>query len=247
MTKFLFVAAGCFVLAAGIAAAEDRWETAYGELLEKYVTPGGVRYQAWKANAEDLAKLDGVVKAISAPEAGGEGKARMAFLLNAYNAWVLKRVLDLYPLKSVSKVYPEFQFFKRNDIKVAGESLSFDKLEKSYIGKEFGDPRYHFAINCASRSCPPLLAAPFAAETIEAQLQAVTESFLGGHSEGVRTGPPETIAVSSLFDWYGDAFKQAPGAQGSVIGYINLFRKDKLPANAKIAFLPYSWDLNESP
>ena len=89
--------------------------------------------------------------------------------MNAYNAWILREALAKYPTKSVKDLL--FTFFTGKRIKVAGQQTSFDKLEKETIRAKFGEARIHFALNCASRSCPPLQPEAFRGDRLDAQFE----------------------------------------------------------------------------
>ena len=114
-----------------------------------------MKYAAWKANAADMQAIQEVVDGIAQENISAlDKKEQLAFYINAYNAWILHEALGKYPTKSVKDAL--FTFFTGKRITVAGEQMSFNALEKDIIRPKFGDPRIHFALNCASRSCPPL-------------------------------------------------------------------------------------------
>jgi hypothetical protein len=232
-------ARSALVLLALASVSSADWQDSYGALLKKYVTPSGVRYSAWKNNSADLQALRGVVDGIaSAPKPAGKSPEALAFYLNAYNAWILNEALAKYPTKSVKD--PLFIFFMRKGITVAGEKTSFSKLEKEIIIPRFNEPRIHMALNCASRSCPPLLNEPYNGAKLEAQLDAQSRLFVNSEP-GVRpiAGGAE---VSSIFNWYKEDF----GGPAGVLKFINRYRSVPLPANAKITFQKYDWGLNEA-
>jgi hypothetical protein len=225
------------------AASAAGWEETYASLLSKYVTAKGLRYAAWKANAADLQALAGVTEEIGKTQPSGDRNAKLAFHINAYNAWVLRRVLDAYPTKSVRDVAPLFGFFTRDSIIFAGKKTSLNKLEKENIIKGFHESRVHFALNCASASCPPLLAEPYTGAKLDAQLDRQTGAFLNGNPLAIKLSDGGKKAeVSKIFDWYKDDFKPA----GGTIGFINKYRKAKLAEDTAISFQEYNWNLNES-
>ena len=154
-TKLLTALSCLFMLAtcASTPAAEP-WESDYGRLLGKYVTPAGtVKYKEWKASAADKVALKRITSQIgSAGPVDSSRDGRLAFYINAYNAWMLRLVLDRYPMKSVQDIAPNFGVFEAPWIVVAGKKLSLNALEKEVLLPEFTDPRIHFAINCASMS-----------------------------------------------------------------------------------------------
>ncbi len=224
------------------APADDEWRDTYGDLLAKYVTSEGVRYQAWHASAADVASLDGIVSGIAATDLNSlSGDTKLAFYINAYNAWMLHEVLHAYPVDSVTDIAPLWGVFTNKRITVGGEKMSLNHLEKQVILKEFSDPRVHFAINCASRSCPPLLDEPYAGETLDEQLTAVSR-------EGVSNNPltvkieGNIVKVFEVFDWYAADFDKVGGTKA----FINAYREEPLPEGAAIEFTKYDWSLNEA-
>lgn len=157
--KALFPTLVSFSMAAPAVASMDldAATDAYGSLLTSYVTPAGVRYAAWRANSADVAKLDEVVATLAAtdptPLAAGD---RHALYINLYNAKVLSLVLAGNPPKSIkdlSKGINPYEIFRRDVLTFsAGAPTTLEGLEKR-LRKEAADPRVHFAVNCASRSC----------------------------------------------------------------------------------------------
>lgn len=216
------------------AVAAD-WDAEYGRLLKKYVTPSGVKYAAWKASAEDVAALKSVTDAIASAPNPGSGKAALPFYINAYNAWILQEVVSKYPIKTIKD--PLFTFFTSKRITVAGEKMSFNHLEKEVIRK-LNEPRIHFALNCASRSCPPLASTPFDGAQLDSQLTRLTRAFCNSANGAKIAG--KSAKVSMIFDWYKDDFG------GDSAGFINKYRTEPIPAGAKLEFAPYDWSLNEA-
>lgn len=226
------------LLASCLAAAAD-WQAEYGRLLRKYATGSGVRYREWKEHAQDVQALHQVTESIAAaPASSAKSREQLAFHLNAYNAWILREALAKYPTKSVKD--PLFTFFIGKRITVAGEKMSFNRLEKDLIRPRFSEPRIHFALNCASRSCPPLRAEPYAAAQLDAQLEEQTRAFINSE-KGVRERKG-SVELSKIFDWYKEDFAAPEG----VPGFINRYRAKPLPASAKLTFQEYDWQLNEA-
>lgn len=227
-------------VAGSVSAQTSAWTADYSRLLGKYATPNGVRYSEWKNNAADLQALQGVVDGIAQEKVDSLGqKEQLAFYVNAYNAWILHEALAKYPTKSVKDAL--FSFFTSKRIKVAGEQTSFQALEKETIRSKFNDPRVHFALNCASRSCPPLQAEPFRGDKLEAQFEKLAKEFVNSE-RGVRIGQGNSVELSKIFDWYKDDFAK----QGGAIEFINKRRTAPLPKDAKITYQEYNWSLNEA-
>lgn len=228
--------------AAPAAESAGGWQRSYAALLAKYVGPKGVRYAEWKANAADVAALNAVTEGIAADKLPGGRDEKLAFDINAYNAWTLKGVLDAYPIKSVRDVAPLFGFFTRSNITVAGERTSLNNLEKKVIIPTFKEPRVHFALNCASRSCPPLRPEPYTGGSLGGQLDEQATGYLNTNPLGLKVEGKEKVEASQIFEWYAKDFEPAGGA----VAFINRYRKEKLPEGVKVGFQKYDWSLNEA-
>ena len=234
----------CFTLSLAAATTafgqKSEWVASYNTLLGKYVTAGGVKYAEWKANAGDMQAIQGVVDGISKENVSAMGKQQqLAFYVNAYNAWILHEALGKYPTKSVKDAL--FTFFTSKRITVAGQQTSFKALEDNVIRK-FGDPHVHFALNCASRSCPPLNRTAFSADKLDGQLEALAKGFVNSERGVKFNAATKSAELSKIFDWYKDDFK----AEGGAIAFINKRRSTPLPADAKISYQDYDWGLNEA-
>ena len=244
MNARIFTSGLCvlFFASATIARADHspRWVDTYGKLLGKYVTDSGVKYAAWKANAGDMTAIQQVVDGIAQEKTSGLNKQeQLAFYINAYNAWILHEALGKYPTTSVKDLL--FTFFTGQRIKVAGEPMSFNHLEKDIIRPKFGDPRVHFALNCASQSCPPLNPEPFRGAKLDPQLEQLATAFVNSPKGVDYTPAKKAAALSAIFDWYKDDFKAA----GGTLKFINQRRREPLPGDTKITYQKYDWGLNE--
>ena len=229
----------CLLLLTCVHGFAADWQSEYARLLKKYATPGGVRYAQWKANATDVQALRTVTDGIAAASpSNAKGAEPLAFHINAYNAWILNEVIEKYPTKTVKDAL--FTFFTGNRIVVAGEKMSFNRLEKDIIRPRFNEPRVHFALNCASRSCPPLLNEPYSRPKLETQLEQQTKAYINSPSGVMQSR--DGARLSKIFDWYKDEFQAA----GGVIAFINQRLSPPLPPNTKITYQDYDWSLNEA-
>jgi hypothetical protein len=222
-------------------AQSSDWAAEYGRLLGKYATPSGVRYAALKSNAADVQALQRIVDAVATQNVSSLGqKEQLAFYLNAYNAWIIHEVLEKYPTKSVKDAL--FTFFTGKRIKVAGQEMSFNSLEKELIIPRFKEPRIHAALNCASQSCPPLLSEPFTADKLDAQLERVSKSFVNS-DRGVRlSSDGKSAQLSKIFEWYKQDFE----AGGGAVAFVNKRRSKPLPDGIKVSYQDYDWALNDA-
>ncbi len=211
----------------------------YASLLSKYVTPQGVRYQNWAQTPSDLEKLEQVTQFYANHQPPSEEKEALAWHLNAYNSWVLQRILADWP--NQGPLNSNLLFFHKKAISISGQKLSLLHFENKVIRKKFSEPRIHFALNCASRSCPPLHHQPFRAQDLDQTLQQLTTEFLNQNSYALEE-TQNKIKLSQIFDWYAPDF----GGRENLIPFINQYREQPLPKHKKIQFLPYNWKINSN-
>lgn len=215
--------------------------TDYATLLKKYTAKDGVRYEKWAASKEDKQALNNILKKWSKVDASKlQKKERAAFRINLYNAAMIDVVLDNYPLKSVTKLgNKDFAIFDDKIIATPHGKISLNTLEKKQLIKDFPDARIHFAVNCASVSCPPLRNEPFDAKKLERQLNEQAKQFADSKRAVRLKG--STAKYSELFNWYSKDF----GSTNPAV-YINKFRTKKISTKSKIGWIKYNWNLNEA-
>ena len=242
MKPFLRLLVSLALVVASVASSRaESWTDAYNRLLGKYVTSGGVKYAEWKANAADMQAIQSVVDGIAKENVSALGKQQqLAFYINAYNAWILHEALGKYPTKSVKDAL--FTFFTSKRITVAGQQMSFNALEKDTIRSKFGEPRVHFALNCASRSCPPLNRTAFSADKLDGQFETLAKGYVNSEHGVKFNAAAKSADLSKIFDWYKDDFK----ADGGALAFINKRRTTPIPSDAKIGYQDYDWNLNEA-
>jgi len=242
MKLFLRLLVSLALVVASVASSRaESWTDTYNHLLGKYVISGGVKYAEWKANAADMQAIQSVVDGIAKENVSALGKQQqLAFYINAYNAWILHEALGKYPTKSVKDAL--FTFFTSKRITVAGQQMSFNALEKDTIRSKFGEPRVHFALNCASRSCPPLNRTAFSADKLDGQFETLAKGYVNSEHGVKFNAAAKSADLSKIFDWYKDDFK----ADGGALAFINKRRTTPIPADAKIGYQDYDWNLNEA-
>lgn len=225
-------------------------------LIGKYSSANGeeVDYAAWQSSAEDMAALDeqvAIIAAISPDTQPGlfANKAdERRYWINSYNALVLDAVLDYWPLESVrhvklslsSRLIPGKGFFYDREVIVGGKKTNLLKLEKALL-REQNDPRLHFALNCASGSCPVLRPSNWTEE----ELEQASRDFVN-HTDNVRV-QGGTVYLSEIFDWYEDDFPP------DLFGYLQQFAEPALAAKLATAsaekykkqYREYDWSLND--
>jgi hypothetical protein len=215
----------------------------YAGLLKEHVQDGVVNYQGFK---NEEAKLDAYLRLLEHTNSSVLLRnEQLAFYLNAYNAWTIKLVLGGYPgIKSIKDLGGLLSSpWKKEICRIDGRVISLDELEHKIIRPRFHDPRIHFAVNCASKSCPPLLSEPYSGSDLDRQLDAATRAFINDPRSNRLTG--ETLNASKIFDWYRADFK--PGVVDFFLKYAEAEFRAHLEANKaqlRIEYLDYNWALN---
>lgn len=244
--------------AAPARSAEAFSYHAYARVLERYVTPDGqVRYAELKKDRGDLNAFLSRLAAASPenrPELFPTREAQMAYWINAYNAFVLAGAVERYPLKSVVSVETAFGalFFKRARYVAGGRKVGLDDIEHGILRARYRDPRIHFAVNCASASCPRLRAEPFWAETLDAQLEDAAREFIN-REENVRMRG-DVLFLSAIFNWYQEDFLAAVPAgnhPATVVDYVLRYLPEATAERIRreqprVEFYPYDWALNDA-
>lgn len=248
------------------AQSFDHAHLAWEALLKKHVVLRGggeasqVRYAAF---ARDRAALKGYLDALSAvpePEFRAWTRAqRMAFLINAYNAFTVELILANYPVKSIKDIGSDLfnNRWKKKFFRLLGEESYLDRIEHEMLRKPgaYDEPRVHFAVNCASIGCPMLREEAYVAERLEAQLEQQTARFLSDRSRN-RVSAQGRLEVSKIFDWFKEdwtgGYQGIRSREQFFAKYAKLLSDDaeqqKLVAEQKapLAFLDYDWSLNDA-
>lgn len=220
------------LLAAG-ARPEASTAQRFARELSAHVTDDGrVDYAGWKV---DHAGLDAYLKALALPSTSPRP---LGALIDGYNALVVKEVLDRYPLKSVRDVPG---FFDAITHPVGGEALTLNALEGKI--RALGDPRVHFALNCASRSCPRLARRIYEGSRLDELLTARTRVFLKESLKVERVA--KTLTVSRLFERYAEDFA-AGGGVGAFLAAQDAVPKDVQVPPYRLVYAPYDWSLNDA-
>ncbi len=209
--------------------------SAWNDLLQKHVDENGmVNYKGFKKDRE---KLDRYLKMLSNqdPNESWSTAELLAYYINLYNAYTVDLILRNYPVKSIKEISAPWT---SEFIKVGDTEISLGGLENSILRK-MNEPRIHFAINCASISCPKLMNFAYTADEIEDQLERATSEFINSGKNEINA---DSARLSAIFDWYKGDFNEN---SKNLIDYINQYSETKINPGAKITFKEYNWDLNE--
>lgn len=210
-------------------------------LLKNNVSKSGtVNYKGFKT---DQAKLTAYLLDLESnvPSASWSKNETMAYWINAYNAYTVQLMVKNYPLKSIMDLKCNGKSaWDYKWIKIGSETLSLNDIEHVKLRKKYKDARIHFAVNCASFSCPILLNTAYAANKLEAQLEVQAILFINDPKRNQISA--SSAKVSQLFEWYQDDFT----TEGkTVIDYLNKYAKTKIKAGTNIGYMNYNWNLNE--
>ncbi len=215
----------------------------YGELLKKYVIKGKVNYAEIKTEEAKLIQYLEVLEKVD-PDSLSRDE-QFAFYVNAYNAWTIKLILTKYPdIKSIRELgLLNSGPWKKKVVRLQGEMVSLDHIEHDILRPRFNDPRVHFAINCAAKSCPPLRSEPYRADVLNQQLDDSTRSFINNPKSYRLEG--RDLHVSRIFKWFSEDFNEDP--LGFFLKYANGELKKDLaakPEKISVKYLEYDWSLN---
>lgn len=220
----------------------------WDDLLKKHVkTDGLVDYKGFISDKE---RFDQYLTMLDENEPNEESWSReqqLAYWINAYNAFTVKLIIDNYPLKSIKDLNPILSIptirsiWSKKLFTIGGKEISLDEIEHDILRKKFQEPRIHFAINCASFSCPVMRAEAYIPSKIDEQLEQQTVLFLNDPRRNVIT--TDNPKVSKIFSWFSKDFKR----NGTVIDFINKYLKDvQIDRGADLDYLDYDWKLNEA-
>lgn len=169
---------------------------------------------------------------------------RLAYWINAYNAFTVKLIIDNYPTESIKDIKSGIPFingvFDIEFIEIEGQKYSLNNIEHGIIRPKFKEPRIHFAVNCAARSCPKLADFAYRAEVLDQQLEQVTREFVNGDKNILS---PDRVQLSKILSWYWMDFKKQ---YKSRIEFLNKYSEAvQINADAKVVFRDYNWRLNK--
>ena len=270
-TGRLSVATGRLALVLGLALASpafalDQGDAAWDALLKKHVSwaPGGhastVSYTGFQQDRGALKAYLDTLSAVSRQEFDGWSKPqRLAFLINAYNAFTVELILTRYPdLKSIRDLGSLIRSpWKKQFFALLGGPRSLDDIEHGMIRAKgaYDDPRIHMGVNCASIGCPALRPEAYVAERLDAQLDDQVLRFLSDPARNRYNAERRMLEVSKIFDWYRGDFEQGYRGIDSVEAFLAAYAaqlaqrpEDQQAIRAKkvkIAYLEYDWTLND--
>jgi hypothetical protein len=232
MRKVIFIFFLSLPLLKGVTQpSHDAWD----QLLQQHVSAAGkVDYKSFK---KDKAKLEAYLETLkNNPPKGYWSRAdKMAFWINAYNAFTIKLIVENYPVSSITKLHGG-KPWEVKWIKIGDKTYTLNNIENDILRPQFKDARVHFALNCAAKSCPPLLNRAWTGANLEANLEKQAKAFINNPLFN-KIGAKE-VQVSKIFEWYAADF-------GSLVQFLNKYSTKKIASGARVKYLDYDWGLNE--
>lgn len=216
-------------------ALESFHHNLWDNLLKTHVSyDGNVNYQAIK---KDKTNLDQYISLLSKnpPNDNWSKNETLSYWINAYNALTIDLIIRNYPVKSIKDIKDPWG---QKLWKLGNKWYDLNEIEHQILRK-MDEPRIHFAIVCASFSCPKLQNYAFTAANLENQLTESTRTFLTDSNRNIIT--ENELKISKIFQWFTKDFKQ----NGSVVDFINIYTDIDINPKAKTSYLDYNWDLNE--
>jgi hypothetical protein len=243
-------------LLAASPGAADVDHGLYTEILKAYVRGGHVKYAALCSDErlpEYLERLESVE-----PKDLSSDAERLAFWMNAYNAFTLKVICDDYPIDSINDLHFGGRIvgsllnktvWDRAFIRIAGDELSLNDIEHKIIRERFDDARIHFALVCAAVSCPPLRTEAYVAERLDEQLNNQGRSFMQDPAKNRFDLTNKVAHLSRILDWYSEDFGSN---RAEVLLALTPFLPKEIaeaitddPESWRVSYLDYDWGLND--
>ncbi|MEM0938171.1 MAG: DUF547 domain-containing protein [Bacteroidota bacterium] len=220
--------------------------TTFDDLLQKYVDDKGlIDYEGLKADRSKLKMYLSLLES-NPPQKNWTESEKLAYWINAYNAYTLELILSYHPVKSIKDIGSTIKIpfvstaWDIKFINIGDETYDLNNIEHGIIRKEFDEPRIHFALVCAAISCPKLRKEAYLPETLDEQLELAAKEFLSNPQKNEFKNA-KSAKLSKLFNWYKGDFEN----NSSLIEYINEYAPIKLAQDAKIRWHEYDWSLNE--
>lgn len=247
------VAASVLLCLPAASNALPAGDALFTDILSSSVKGGLVDYRALARDG----RLPEYMDFLSEAEPGGmDAPEELAFWINAYNAYALKLIIDNYPVGSIRDLGTGFSIFgtsvfEREFFVIAGRKMSLDNIEHDIIRERFREPRIHFALVCAAKSCPPLRGEAYTAENLDEQLDEQAEIFIN-HAEWNSFDPARKRArLSRIFRWYGGDFGDS---RRELLVYIAPYVNDPEireslmdePGRWSVRYANYDWSLNDA-
>ncbi|WP_296311240.1 DUF547 domain-containing protein [Winogradskyella sp. UBA3174] len=209
--------------------------SSFNDLLKKHVSLyGNVDYSSFKSDSKVLQSYITLLKTYQ-PNDTWSKSDKLAYWINSYNALTIDLILRNYPTESIKDIKDPWD---QRLWKFGDKWQNLNDIEHEILRK-MNEPRIHFAIVCASISCPKLQNKAFTASNLEEQLTNATKEFITDKTKNELS--KDYIKLSKIFKWFKKDFEQ----NGSLIDFLNQYADISISSKAKKSFMDYNWDLND--
>lgn len=217
----------------------------WDSLLHQNVTENGqVNYRGIIADSSRFKAYLNLLSTNHPNEKNWSREEQMAYWINAYNAYTVKMIVDHYPVLSIKDIKNGIPFVNTvwdiKFIQIEDASYDLNNIEHGILRPKYAEPRIHFAVNCASVSCPRLRNEAFTADKLEEQLTDQARYFLSNPGKN-KISEAGNAELSKIFSWFKGDFTKS----GTLIEFINQYSEVKLDPKANLSYLDYDWTLNE--
>lgn len=216
----------------------------WDELVHKHVQlNGNVDYKGFLQDSVRLNEYLAILSQSHPNNKNWSSEQRMAYWINAYNAFTIQLVIRNYPVPSIKEIRPGIAFVNSvwdiKFIEIEGQVYDLNNIEHGILRQYWKEPRVHFALNCASVSCPALRNEAYTAEKLEGQLNDQGKRFLSNPIKNqISASDPK---ISPIFKWFKGDFTR----KGSLIDFLNKFSPVEIDSDAKVDHMSYDWNLND--
>jgi len=218
---------------------------AWDRIVQAHVRDGQVDYSAIQTDS----RLDGYLRELTRidPAKLPTKQHQLAFWINAYNAFAVKGILDHY---SPMTLWGRYRYFIGRDYQVGGATINLYDLERQVLIEQFHEPLMHFAIVCASTSCPKLQSWAYQPDQLDHQLNHAARGFINDPTRNRFDRKQKVASLSMIFQWFENDFSEAAGSVSAYIArYVDdpELAKELAQPGYRIEFLEYDWSLNGVP
>lgn len=245
---------GCSLLLLGISScavkdisssSQPVSHAVFDSLLREHVSEAGwVDYEGF---IQDSSKMKQYLQLLSSNHPNDKNWSReeqIAYWINAYNAFTIKLIMDYYPVASIKDIKNGIPFVNTvwdiKFIEIEGNSYDLNNIEHGILRPKFHEPRIHFAVNCASISCPKLQRFAYTADKLDEQLDEAARAFLNDPDKNKLS--TDQLQLSKILSWYWGDFKDE---YNSRVELVNKYTDAQVKADASIDYLEYDWGLNK--
>lgn len=218
----------------------------WDELLTEHVDEYGlVDYPGLRADSARLQEYLTLLESAHPNDSNWTKNERLAYWINAYNAFTVELILDHYPVASIKDIKNGIPFVSTvwdiDFIKIQSRNYTLNNIEHGIIRKYFDEPRIHFALVCAAMSCPKIQRFAYTADELDEQLDTAGRTFLNDPYRNEISA--DSVKLSKLLDWYWGDFKDTYPDRHALID--KYYAGADVPASTEIEFLDYDWALND--